>query len=152
MRAKPSKGQVQAHGSPASKAKHGKAAADAPQLSEAEWKVMRALWRLEPATARMLLAELDTEWAYTTLKTMLTRLVEKGTVAEDKSETTTVYRALVRERDARGTALKGLLERAFDGGFGALVHHMLQHERLSARDRAELARLVAEAGEKERDR
>lgn len=120
---------------------------EAIALSDAEWKVMRALWSAHPATARHLLAALakDTGWAYTTLKTMLTRLVEKGAIAEDKRGAASVYRPLVREEDARGSAVKGLLERAFDGGFGSLVHFMLANEQLSARDKAELARLVAEA-------
>lgn len=116
-------------------------------LSDAEWKVMRALWSAHPATARDLLDAVaeETGWAYTTLKTMLTRLVEKGAVAEDKRGAASVYRPLVREADARGSAVKSLLERAFDGGFGSLVHFMLANEQLSARDKAELARLVADA-------
>jgi BlaI family transcriptional regulator, penicillinase repressor len=118
--------------------------AEIPALSEAEWKVMRALWRLQPATARALLGALaeETGWAYTTLKTMLTRLVEKRAVAEERHGGASVYRALVREEDARGSAVQNLLERAFDGAFGSLVHFMAANERLSASDRAELARLL----------
>mgnify|MGYP002390148889 CR=1 FL=1 len=59
-----------------------------PALSDAEWKVMRALWARHPATARELLDALaaDTGWAYTTLRTLLARLVEKGAVSESKEE------------------------------------------------------------------
>src|SRR5262245_49028623 len=53
-----------------------------PQPSDAEWKVLNALWREHPASARDLLDRLsaDTGWAYTTLKTILTRMEEKGLV------------------------------------------------------------------------
>ncbi|MBI5364200.1 MAG: BlaI/MecI/CopY family transcriptional regulator [Planctomycetes bacterium] len=123
---------------------------DDPALSAAEWKVMRALWRSHPATARELLDALteETSWAYTTLRTLLARLVEKGAVAEEKDAGTSVYRPLLREERARSSAVRGLLERAFDGGFGSLVHFMLESEELSTRDRAELERLIAASKKK----
>lgn len=119
---------------------------DESSLSDAEWKVMRALWRKHPATARELLALLaaETGWAYTTLRTLLARLVEKGAVAEEKDAGTSVYRPILREARARSSAVRGLLERAFDGGFGSLVHFMLENEQLSTRDRAELERMLDE--------
>ena len=49
------------------------------QPSDAEWKVLNALWRRHPTSARELLTALRGEgWAYTTLKTMLARMQEKG--------------------------------------------------------------------------
>ena len=55
-----------------------------PEPSDAEWRVLHALWLKQPASARELLDELaDVGWAYTTLKTMLTRMEAKGLVAYD---------------------------------------------------------------------
>ena len=121
-----------------------------PALSDSEWKVMRALWARHPATARELLAALTTEtgWAYTTLRTLLARLVEKGAVSESKEDGTNVYEPLLREDHARSTAVRSLLERAFDGGFGSLVHFMLENEELSSRDRTELERMLSESKKK----
>ena len=50
------------------------------RLNDSEWKVMQALWGRHPATARDVLeqVERETAWAYTTVKTLLARLVEKG--------------------------------------------------------------------------
>lgn len=125
---------------------------DTPALSDAEWKVMRALWRRHPTTARALLGDLheETGWAYTTLKTLLARLCEKGAVTEEKDGVTSVFRPLLREDRARESAVRGLLDRVFDGGFGALVHFMLENEQLSARDRAELERVIAASKKKGR--
>lgn len=118
-----------------------------PALSDAEWKVMRALWQRHPATARELLRVLgrDTGWAYTTLKTLLTRLVDKQAVSEEKRDGASVYEPLLAEGAARGSAVRSLLERAFDGGFGSLVHFMIENEELSANERDELTRLIADA-------
>lgn len=116
------------------------------QLSEAEWKVMSCLWRATPASARDVLDRLgkETEWAYTTVKTMLTRLVEKGAVRERALDGTAVYEPLVTQRDARRQAVRALIERAFGGTYGAFVHHLAAEEKLSPRDRAELKKLLAE--------
>ena len=49
------------------------------KLTEAEWQIMNALWENFPATARQIADGLgdEVDWAYTTIKTMLTRLAEK---------------------------------------------------------------------------
>jgi BlaI family transcriptional regulator, penicillinase repressor len=123
-----------------------KPAAPPALLSEAEWKVMRCLWRRHPASARELLVTLhaETGWAYTTLKTVLTRLVEKGAVSERKRANASQYEPLVAEVDARRSAVRSLVDRAFDGTFGSLVHFMFDAEGLTAKDRAALAKLLPE--------
>lgn len=105
---------------------------------------MNALWAHSPASARDVLAHLPkgTDWAYTTVKTMLDRLVEKGLVAVQKQANAGVYTPQVSQQDARSSAVRSLVERAFDGTFGTLVQHFVQAEKLSARERAELKALL----------
>ena len=116
------------------------------QLSEAEWKVMSCLWGDSPASARDVLDRLgrETEWAYTTVKTMLTRLVEKGAVKERTVDGAAVYEPLVTQRAARKDAVRALVDRAFGGTLGAFVHHLLADEKLSAKDRSTLKKLLDE--------
>lgn len=116
------------------------------QFSEAEWKVMNAVWSQAPASAREVLAALpeDTAWAYTTVKTMLSRLVEKGAIEAEMQGNTSIYRPLISCRDARRSAVKGLLQRAFDGAFGPLMQFLIEEEKLSAKDRKRLEELLAE--------
>jgi len=119
-------------------------------LSEAEWKVMRVLWERSPANAREVLEGLasETDWAYTTTKTILSRLVEKGVLAEHKRANTSFYEPLVSRDDARRTAVRSLLDRAFDGTFGSLLHHLADGERLSKRDREKLREVLEGKGRK----
>lgn len=118
-------------------------------FSEAEWKVMKVLWQQHPASVRDLLDVLDadTGWAYSTVKTLLARLVDKGAVRVDKRANTSLFEPLVAEPEAQRSALRALLDRAFDGTFGALVHHLVAEEKLSPRDRDELRALLGETGE-----
>lgn len=114
------------------------------KLSDAEWKVMRMVWQQPGCTVRDVMAVLEggTEWSYSTVKTLLARLEEKGAVAVDRGETQSRYRPLVAETEARRSALRGFLERTFDGTVGALVHHLVAEEKLSPGELAELKALL----------
>jgi predicted transcriptional regulator len=115
------------------------------QLSEAEWRLMNALWRAAPATARDVHGEVvaATGWAYTTVKTMLDRLVDKGALRAKLSGNQSVYSPAVTQERARRSAVQALVARAFDGELSGLVHHVADDAALSAKERAELESLLA---------
>ncbi len=116
------------------------------QLTDAEWRIMTCLWSAAPASAREVIDRLgdEAEWAYSTVKTMLTRLAEKGAVKESSLDGAAVYEPQVTQRDARRHAVRVLIERAFGGTYGAFVHHLVADEKLPARDRTRLKELLAE--------
>lgn len=124
------------------------------QLSDAEWKVMNAVWRDHPATARDVLGTLEKEtgWAYSTVKTMMDRLVEKGALKAKIEGITSVYQPVLTQKQARKSALRALKERAFAGASGSLMHFLVGNERLSASDRQELLRLLEEQERRDRAR
>jgi len=117
------------------------------ELSEAEWKVMRCLWRASPATARDVLDALrgETRWAYTTVKTVLARLEAKGAVAAEMRGNTSWYAPRVAQGEARSRAVRGLVDRAFEGAFGSLFHYLADPKTLSKKERAELRRALGDA-------
>ena len=122
------------------------------KLSDAEWTVMQAVWAGAPASARDVLDRVgrDTEWAYTTVKTLLARLVEKDALSVRMRGNVSLYEPLITKRQAQVAALRSLVEKAFDGTFGSLVHHLIAEEKLSSRDRRALARMLEEADRKGR--
>lgn len=119
------------------------------KLTEAEWQIMNALWQKHPATARDVMDRLPVgvQWAYTTIKTMLTRLVEKQAVSEIKQGNTSVYDPLVSQQKARLSAFRSLLDQAFDGAIGPLVHFLAEEKQLSAKEKKELARILESEAE-----
>ncbi|HEV8114306.1 MAG TPA: BlaI/MecI/CopY family transcriptional regulator [Planctomycetota bacterium] len=121
-----------------------------PPPSDAEWKVLHALWRRHPANARELLDALgpETGWAYTTLKTVLSRMLEKGLVSAEMRGNTTWYEPAVEQGRARRNALQSLIERVFEGAAGPLLAHLVEHESLSPAERKQLAAWIAAAEKK----
>ena len=82
------------------------------------------------------------DWAYTTVKTMLTRLEEKGAISSYMKRNTAMYEPILTRRKARSFALQDLMDRAFDGAFGQMLHFLVSDEELSAKEREELLRLA----------
>ncbi|MEL6906455.1 MAG: BlaI/MecI/CopY family transcriptional regulator [Planctomycetota bacterium] len=114
------------------------------RLSDAEWTVMAALWEESPRTARDVHSAVsgDTEWSYSTVRTLLGRLAEKDAVRFDRDGNRLLYRATLTEDDAQRSALRSLVDRAFGGRFGSLVQHMVDDRALSDGERRALARML----------
>jgi BlaI family penicillinase repressor len=122
------------------------------KLTESEWQIMNALWKHHPATARELIEYLPEgiQWAYTTVKTLLTRLDAKGAVSERKRGNTSVYEPLVSREKARRSALSSFLDRAFDGAVEPLMHFLVEDQKLSEKQRQELIHILQEESMKNR--
>lgn len=114
------------------------------RLTEAEWKVMREVWTRAPATARDVLDGLgkSSSWAYTTVKTLLTRLEAKGAVRERRDGNTAVYEPLVSEADARRSAVRNLVERAFGGSLAPVVRYLVDEGDLTPADVAKVRKAL----------
>ena len=107
---------------------------------------MGAVWQGSPCSARDVLDRVagDTGWAYTTLKTLLQRLVDKRALAVRMRGNQSLYTPRIARAAAQKSAVRSLLARAFDGTFGALIQHLVTEQNLSAKDRARLRELLAD--------
>lgn len=105
-----------------------------PELTPAEFNLMKVLWRLRRATvadARAALAEKSDELAYTTVMTLLGRLAAKGAVVVDREREPYVYRPAFRRESVLRERLKGFLADVFDGEASSMVLHLVDSEQLS---------------------
>ena len=124
------------------------------KLTEAEWQIMNALWESFPATARQIANGLgdEVDWAYTTIKTMLTRLANKKCVKETKKGNVAVYEPLLSRPQAQRNALKSLANQAFDGAFGPLMHFLVEDQELSDKQKEELLQTLEQDGQEGADK
>lgn len=120
------------------------------KLTDAEWQIMNALWQDSPATARQVAQRLpkDVRWAYTTIKTMLSRLVDKKAVKETKQGNVGLYEPLLTRSVAQRSALKTLVNQAFDGAFGPLMHFLVEDQKLTDKQKADLLKALREDKQK----
>lgn len=113
-------------------------------ISDAEAKVMEALWHQSPQTADELFARISDEqdWQLTTLKTLLNRLLNKGVIAADKDGRRFLYRPLLQREHYVAEQSQSLIDRLFSGKLAPLVAQFSARGKLSAADVAELKSLI----------
>ena len=129
---------------------NARSSSDRSAEPRASLRVMRAVWNRTPASARDVLDEVgeETGWAYTTVKTLLARLVAKGAATVRLRANTSLYEPLITEAEARRTEVKLLIDRAFGGASVPLLRFVLTEEKLSAKDRAELREMLERANDR----
>ena len=116
-------------------------------LTDAEARVMTALWQRQPATVSDVVEALQGKSAanYSTVQTILRILETKGYVTHDKVGRAFVYRPIVDESQARRRALRHLVTRLFNGSPSLLVLNVLEDEQIDAAERKRLKKLIEEA-------
>lgn len=122
------------------------------KLSQNEWKIMNALWKNSPATAREIIEQIpgNVEWAYTTVKTMLSRLVAKEAVSEHKRRNTSFYEPLIAMERAHKSAFTDLFDKVLDGTVEQLMHYLIEEKKISKKERKELIRMLEKAGKEDK--
>ena len=96
-----------------------------PALSRRERQIMDVLYRLGRATAGEIMAGMPGAPSYSTVRTQLRVLEEKGHVRHEEHGLRYVYVPTVSRHAARRTALRHLVDTFFDGSPASLVTALL---------------------------
>lgn len=104
---------------------------------------MEVLWDRAPLTSGEVIAALreDTGWADNTIRTLLTRLVEKGALKIKEAGGRTYTPAVKREACVRAES-ETFLQRVFQGSTKPLLMHFASNAKLSPAEVEELKRLL----------
>jgi predicted transcriptional regulator len=110
------------------------------ELTPGEWDIMRAVWQLEPCAAPTIQEALQESknWAYTTVKTMMDRMVAKGFLKTEKIRNLTLYRAIISRTEAQRGELARTLKQAFDGALTPMMQFLIEGPGLSDQELGEL--------------
>ena len=121
-------------------------------LSRRERQIMDILFRRGRATASEVMGDLPGEPSYSTVRTQLRVLEEKGHVRHEERGLRYVYVPVVPRHAARKSALRHLVDTFFDGSAEKVVAAVLGGEgaRLSKDELQRIAELVAKARKDER--
>ncbi len=117
-----------------------------PQISDAEYAVMEALWARHPLTAAEVCQSVceTRDWSLPTVKTLLSRLVGKEAVRTEPDGRRFLYTPAIAREDYVGGESKRLVDRLFGGRAASLVAHLAEQEALTERDISEIEALLKE--------
>ena len=116
-----------------------------PPISETEQAVLKVLWDLDRGTVREVLAALNAQghqWAYTTVQTLLTRLMAKGYVAADRSGPAHIYRAAVSRGELLQQRLSDLADTFCEGTTSPLMLALVEGSQFTPQEIARFRELL----------
>ena len=104
-----------------------------PAYTEAEWAIMRVVWAQEPCAAGVVRDALKStrNWAYSTVKTTMDRMVRKGLLRVNKKNHIQLFSARFSRPEAGKAELDRWVDRIFDGNRGDALAFMLKNTSLS---------------------
>jgi len=115
------------------------------RISEAESRIMDALWRRGPLVVEDIIAEVagPQRWSDANVKSLIGRMLKKKAIQSIRREGRTYYHPLVERDDYMLAESRSFLDRIFGGRVAPLVSHFAEHEKLSPEDVAQLKALIA---------
>ena len=114
------------------------------ELTESEWAIIKAVWDHEPCAAPAIQEKLhkQTAWTYSTVRTLMDRMVAKGLLDAEKVRNLTLYRSLITREQAQRGELFYALKHAFNGALTPMVQCLLDTRDLSDDELVKLASLI----------
>lgn len=112
----------------------------ADKISESELEIMRVLWRAGdalPVTDIREVLQKTRGWEATTVKTLISRLVTKGVLRQEKRKVF-YYSPLLSEKEYNDWATHDLIRRVYHGSARDLVAALVRSDGLTRDDIAEL--------------
>jgi len=117
------------------------------ELTEAEWEIMKVVWDKEPCSAGTVQETLtmNRSRAYSTVKTTMDRMAEKGILEIEKIRNLQLFKSCISEIDAKRGEFRKMLKRAFDGALTPMMQFLIEHEGISKKEASQLRNLVHKA-------
>ncbi len=124
-----------------------------PQISEAEYEVMKVVWKYAPISTNEITDRLTqtTTWRPKTIQTLIKRLVTKGALTYEKQSRVFVYTPLIDEKEYIGQKSHSFLERYYDGDITAMLSSYIENDKLSESEIDTLRSLLLKGTQKGRE-
>jgi predicted transcriptional regulator len=111
-------------------------------LTPLELELMTTLWKTGGSTVHEVAEQLSSEYAYTTISTVLRILLQKGIVAAEASGRQHTYVPLLSKNDYESQTLKRVVSTVFDGEPASLMRRLLDDKALSKKEIDEIRDLL----------
>lgn len=120
-----------------------------PQISEAEFEVMKVIWKYAPISTNEVTEKLTqtTDWSPKTIQTMLKRLVTKKALTYEKQSRVFVYTPLVPETEYIRQESNSFLNKYYNGNIVSMLTSYLEDDKLSKTELDTLRHLLSDRHE-----
>ena len=115
-----------------------------PELTEGEWAIMKVVWENEPCSAGGVQEALEKskDWAYSTVKTTMDRMVGKGLLEITKIRNLQLFSSRVSEEEAKKGEFRKMLTRAFNGTLTPMMQFLLDSDHITHSELGELEAMI----------
>lgn len=123
------------------------------KLPDSELEIMLKIWKANQPICRFELEEelKNSNWAATTILTLLSRLETKGYIQSQKQGKVKYYTPLISEQEYATKESKGVLERFFGNSLKKFVACMASQENFTEEEMEELRTFLDKQKEKHRE-
>ncbi|MBM7837146.1 BlaI family penicillinase repressor [Alkalihalobacillus xiaoxiensis] len=117
-----------------------------PSISDAEWEVMKILWKNPPKSASQVVTELEAivDWKPKTIRTHLDRLTKKAIIKVNRDERIYTFTPLFSEDECKRAETNSFIKRVHDGTTKSMMVQFIEDETLTKEDLQELRSLLDE--------
>lgn len=116
------------------------------ELSEGQWAIMNVVWKLQPCAAPTVQEALhdSRKWSYSTVRTLMDRMVPQGLLTTEKIRNLTLYRAAITPEEAQRRGVLHTLKHAFNGALTPMVQCLLESNDVTTEQLVELEKFIRE--------
>jgi BlaI family penicillinase repressor len=118
-----------------------------PQLTEAEWVIMKVVWENGPCAAGTVqeILQHNKNWAYSTVKGAMDRMAEKGFLKVDRIRNLQLFSSKISKAEAKKSEFRKMLKRAFDDALTPMMQFLLENENFSQKELRQFRQLIEKA-------
>lgn len=115
------------------------------KITEAELEIMKVLWENKEATSLQIIDEVSktTDWNKNTIKTLISRLVEKEVISVDKNKGNLyLYTPNISIEEYKSEENKNFLKKLYNGSINDMLLTFAKSNELTRKDLEELMKLI----------
>lgn len=117
-----------------------------PKISEAEWEVMKIVWANSPCTSNQIIEALEENkaWKPKTIKTLISRLVNKNVLGFKEEGRRYLYYSLIKENECVEAENQTFLSKVYNGALKTMLVSFIKESDLTREDVEDLKRILDE--------
>lgn len=115
-----------------------------PKISNAEWQIMKVIWNNPEITSAKIIQVLEnkSKWKATTVKSLISRLLNKKAIGFTKLGCEYFYYPLVSEYECIKIESNSFINRVFNGSINSMILTFVESKQISESDIEELKNIL----------